>query len=170
MPTTTATVGAGTEDGVDEVVAEVEEGLPPLEQPDSQPREGLPLESLPPAPVPTRQAPKTTASDRSNLVEQERQQHVNMRVESVLARPAGAVFCSGEPSASSSVEPASDVCAVVVCRPTDTGSLGIQFQQVSISSVQDDGLGQYRCNQILRPDMKLVSINGVPADRLAYNA
>ena len=52
----------------------------------------------------------------------------------------------------------------------DTGNLGIKFREISIESVQPEGLGQYRAQRTLEPGFVLKAINGVPADRLAYNA
>ena len=52
----------------------------------------------------------------------------------------------------------------------DTGALGISFKEVSIKTVNPSGMGQYRARRTLEPGMVLRAINGVPADRLAYNA
>jgi hypothetical protein len=52
----------------------------------------------------------------------------------------------------------------------DTGNLGIKFREVSIESVKPEGMGQYRARRTLEPGFILKAINGVPADRLAYNA
>jgi len=52
----------------------------------------------------------------------------------------------------------------------DTGNLGIKFREVSIESVKPEGMGQYRARRTLEPGFVLKAINGVPADRLAYNA
>eukprot|EP01045_Picozoa_sp_COSAG04_P004934 COSAG04_NODE_222_length_19676_cov_26.070991_9_plen_725_part_00 len=52
----------------------------------------------------------------------------------------------------------------------DQGQLGIEFKEVSIKSVDPQGVGQLRCAHSLEPGMVLRAINGVPAERLAYNA
>ena len=52
----------------------------------------------------------------------------------------------------------------------DVGDLGIALREISIASVDPEGLAQYRAHVTLRPGMVLRSINGVPVARLAYEA
>ena len=52
----------------------------------------------------------------------------------------------------------------------DQGPLGIEFKEVSIRSCNPAGMGQFRAGRPLEPGMILRAINGVPADRLAFNA
>ena len=52
----------------------------------------------------------------------------------------------------------------------DAGSLGIEFQEISIRSVNPTGMAQSRAARPLVPGMVLRAINGVPVERLAYNA
>ena len=52
----------------------------------------------------------------------------------------------------------------------DQGPLGIEFKEVSIKTVNPSGMGQYRAGRPLESGMVLRAINGVPADRLAFNA
>ena len=52
----------------------------------------------------------------------------------------------------------------------DQGSLGIEFKEISIKTVNSSGMGQYRAAKTLESGMILRAINGVPADRLAFNA
>ena len=50
------------------------------------------------------------------------------------------------------------------------GPLGIEFKEVSIKSCNPSGMGQFRAGRPLEAGMILRAINGVPADRLAFNA
>ena len=52
----------------------------------------------------------------------------------------------------------------------DQGPLGIDFKEVSIKSCNPSGMGQFRAGRPLEAGMILRAINGVPADRLAFNA
>ena len=52
----------------------------------------------------------------------------------------------------------------------DEGPLGIEFKEVSIKSCNPGGMGQFRAGRPLEAGMILRAINGVPADRLAFNA
>ena len=52
----------------------------------------------------------------------------------------------------------------------DQGPLGIEFKEVSIKSCDPGGMGQFRAGRPLEAGMVLRAINGVPADRLAFNA
>ena len=52
----------------------------------------------------------------------------------------------------------------------DQGPLGIEFKEVSIKSCNPSGMGQFRAGRPLEAGMVLRAINGVPADRLAFNA
>ena len=52
----------------------------------------------------------------------------------------------------------------------DQGPLGIEFKEVSIKSSNPGGMGQFRAGRPLEAGMILRAINGVPADRLAFNA
>ena len=52
----------------------------------------------------------------------------------------------------------------------DQGPLGIEFKEVSIKSCNPGGMGQFRAGRPLEAGMILRAINGVPADRLAFNA
>ena len=52
----------------------------------------------------------------------------------------------------------------------DQGPLGIEFKEVSIRSCNPGGMGQFRAGRPLEAGMILRAINGVPADRLAFNA
>jgi hypothetical protein len=52
----------------------------------------------------------------------------------------------------------------------DQGPLGIDFKEVSIKSCNPSGMGQFRAGRPLEVGMILRAINGVPADRLAFNA
>jgi hypothetical protein len=52
----------------------------------------------------------------------------------------------------------------------DYDPLGIEFQEVSIKSVNSSGMAQLRAGRPLEAGMILRAINGVPADRLAFSA
>eukprot|EP01046_Picozoa_sp_COSAG06_P071676 COSAG06_NODE_20611_length_788_cov_1.043541_1_plen_138_part_00 len=52
----------------------------------------------------------------------------------------------------------------------DLGPLGIDFKEVSIKSCNPSGMGQFRAGRPLSAGMILRAVNGVPADRLAFNA
>ena len=52
----------------------------------------------------------------------------------------------------------------------DQGPLGIEFKEISIKRCNPSGIGQFRAGRPLEAGMILRAINGVPADRLAFNA
>ena len=63
-----------------------------------------------------------------------------------------------------------EVTASTSAGADDAGDLGLTLREISIASVDPEGLAQYRSRVALRPGMVLRAINGVPVARLAYDA
>eukprot|EP01047_Picozoa_sp_COSAG01_P023315 COSAG01_NODE_1406_length_10435_cov_24.133017_14_plen_377_part_01 len=95
-------------------------------------------------------------------------------VVALLRNPWEGEVVAGRAHSASPLAPSPAPASRCICHvkfgAEEQGPLGIEFKEVSIQNVDPQGMGQLRCAYSLQPGMILRTINGVPVDRLAFNA